>query len=506
MRRFAVSPGVVRAVLDGHSVLGLAFGALLYLVCVSGTLAVFADLIEAWEQPTASAIRTIEPDRVDGALAQALAEAGGSAETAALYAVLPSPDLPRLTVTAFGPGQDRRWTLDGAGSLGERPARWAAFVTDLHSELTLPAPWGGSLVGLAGVALLALILTGVLAHPRIFKDAFAFRPFRSRRLRETDLHNRLAVWGLPFHLTISLTGAFFGLSTLVLMGISTIAYHGDTGRALSALTGPALADDPAPAPLPPLGAMLAQLGPNVGDPTFVYVERPGTRGQKITIELPVRRRLAQGERYYFDGAGTLLGAGGFVAGSAGRQLYAAAAALHFGTYGGLPVRIAYGLLGMALSAIAAGGITIWLVRWRDRGRPAPRLERAWLGIVWGMPLALALSATGAVTASDSPAPLFWSLLALAVAAALAHRNPEPLSRRLRLGLAMALAAAVIAEALRFGGLAWTGSAGLVNLGLLALPPAVGLAPAITLARRDSREADRISTSPDRRSRPGGAEL
>jgi uncharacterized iron-regulated membrane protein len=502
MRRLAFSPGVVRAVLDGHSVLGLAFGALIYLVCVSGTLAVFTDLFEAWEHPSPYAIRALAPAQVDRALDDALRDVGGATKAPALYAVLPTTDLPRLTVSALGAEPERRWTLDGRGVLGETRPGWASFIVDLHSSLTLPALWGGSLVGLAGVALLALILTGVLAHPRIFKDAFAFRPLRSRRLRETDLHNRLGVWGLPFHLTISLTGAFFGLSTLVLMGVSAIAYQGDAGRAVSPLSGPTLPEDQAPTPLPKLAPMLAQLGPHEADPTFVYIERPGTRGQKIAIELPARRRLARGERYYFDGTGKLLGSGGFVAGSIGPQLYAAASALHFGTYGGLPVRLAYGLLGMALSTIAAGGVTIWLVRRRDRGRPAPRLERAWLGIVWGVPLACALAAT----CSGNPATLFWSSLALAVIAALAHRSLDALSCRLRLAVATALAATLIAEALRFDGAAWQGSAGLVDLGLLILLIAAGASPAITVIRHNLRAIGDISTAPDRRSRPDRAEL
>jgi uncharacterized iron-regulated membrane protein len=69
------------------------------------------------------------------------------------------------------------------------------------------------------------------------------------------------------------------------------------------------------------------------------------------------------------------------------------------------VRIAYGVLGLALTYVSATGVTIWLARRRDRGRPAPGLERAWMGWTWGAPAALALAA---VTSPWLPvAAVFW---------------------------------------------------------------------------------------------------
>ena len=49
--------------------------------------------------------------------------------------------------------------------------------------------------------------------------------------------------------------------------------------------------------------------------------------------------------------------------------------LHFGWFAGLPVKIAYLLLGFALCAVTWSGVTIWLARRRDKGRPAPGWER-----------------------------------------------------------------------------------------------------------------------------------
>ena len=90
---------------------------------------------------------------------------------------------------------------------------------------------GGILVGLIGVALLSSLISGILAHPRIFRDAFHLRLGGSKRLQEADFHNRLGVWALPFHIIISLTGAFLGLTTII-VGVLGMA------KAFETLRGP----------------------------------------------------------------------------------------------------------------------------------------------------------------------------------------------------------------------------------------------------------------------------
>ena len=50
-KRPLLAPAFVRAVLAGHSALGLAFAAVIYVVCLSGTLAVFIHDFQRWEQP-----------------------------------------------------------------------------------------------------------------------------------------------------------------------------------------------------------------------------------------------------------------------------------------------------------------------------------------------------------------------------------------------------------------------------------------------------------------------
>jgi uncharacterized iron-regulated membrane protein len=388
-------PRAVAALLAGHGVVGLTFGALLYLVCLTGALSVFVDEWK-WIEAPSPPVTALAPGALDRAVAAA-------PRTGVLFITAPTAPFQRWTLSAG----DEAWHIDSQGGLTSARTPWSDFVTNLHMTLTLPAPWGSLAVGILGAALLSLILSGVLAHPRILRDAFVLRLGGSRRLQEADLHNRLSVWGLPFHVAVSLTGAFFGLSNLALMAVAALGFHGDMARAAGPLRGPATIPDARPAPLPRLDPLVRRalaLRPGAGL-SYIGVEQPGTRGQQIAVETAAPGRLPRGEQAYFDGAGRMIGRGRFASGPAGLQIYAGAAQLHFGFFGGLPVRIAYGVLGAALALVSASGVRIWLARRRDRGRPAPRLERAWAGWTWGAPASLAVAA---LTAAILPvAWVFW---------------------------------------------------------------------------------------------------
>jgi len=409
-----IPPRFTAAALSGHSAMGLAFGALIYLTCLTGTASVLVDEIRWVEQP-APAAAPPKPGALDRALSAVLAREPGARS---LYAVTPQTPRQRLTVTTYGQKGEHAFIADANGAVTPRHTPFADFVTDLHMTLTAPAPWGSLAVGLAGAALLSLILSGVLSHPRIFRDAFRLRLDGSVRLREAELHNRLSVWGLPFHLTVTLTGALFGLASLTVTTIAGLGFHGDTARVYAPITGPAIAADARPAELPDLEAVARRAEAEIagGGLYDIGVESPGTRGARISVEVTASGRLPRGEDIMFDQQGRRIGRTRFVTGPLGLQAYSAAAQLHFGFFGGLPVRLAYVVLGGALTFVSASGVTIWLARRKDRGRPSRRLRGAWLGWTWGAPIAL--FAAFALAPVVPPPWTFWTaaLVAQAVSA------------------------------------------------------------------------------------------
>lgn len=392
-----VPPEFVRAVLKGHSALGLAFAAALYVVCLSGTVAVFAREYQRWENASGRQMTSASPDMVQNALAAAVARAGTGLEH--VYVTLPRSDLPRLQVQTDA-DVERNWTIDAKGNLSPSATPWTDFITRLHIYLHLPRTWGMFLVGLIGVALLSSLISGLLAHPRIFRDAFHLRLGGSKRLQEADLHNRLGVWALPFHITVSLSGAVLGLTTLIVGVLGLAVFQGDANKVYALFLPAEPVDNPAPASLLDLRPMFAQL-PRDGRVEYVMLEHPTEQGGGALFN--VRRdekALAGVDAYAFDRTGKLYYSKQASENTTGESVLGSLGPLHFGWFGGGIIKIAYGLLGLGLTYLAASGVTIWLARRRDKGRPAPGWERIWSAVVWSQPVAYVCAAGAAAVFND----------------------------------------------------------------------------------------------------------
>jgi uncharacterized iron-regulated membrane protein len=458
----------VRAMLAGHSALGLAFAALIYLVCFSGSIAVFTYEFNRWEQPAGPVLYDATPQAVDAAFRAVLAK---NPKAHDLFIRLPEPSSPRLSVHGDdAKGGEHTYLFDAAGHLaGEQKLPWSTFQAELHTVLHLPRAWGGFVVGLTGVALLSSLVSGVLSHPRVFKDAFAFRWGGSKRLQEADLHNRISVWGLPFHLVVSLTGAFLGLTVLIVGVLAVATFKGDTSKAYALFRGPTVADDPRPAAkMIDIAAALENL--KVQYPkaraSYLFVEHPGETGQHASVNLVTEGRLSRGETVIVDGAGKRLGEVGYESGSVGIRVLGAMTPLHFGWFGGWPVKVAYFLLGLGLTSVTSSGVAIWLARRRDKGRPAPRWERVWVAFVWSQPAAYAGSALVALFAPTPPVAV-WGVVTLAASATAIAWTPPVISTRLRLLSAALFAGVALAHIGLHGGRLADPVAWAVNLGFLA---------------------------------------
>lgn len=462
----------VRAMLAGHSALGLAFAALIYLVCFSGSVAVFAQEFHRWERPAVPILDSVSPKAVQSAVEAAIAKHGKSEH---VFVGLPTPDSPRLTLYLDQPPGHVELIADGQGRLIDGDTPWTQFMTRLHINLHLPQTWGIFVVGLTGVALLSSLISGVLAHPRVFRDAFHLRWGGSKRLQEADLHNRIGVWALPFHVTISLTGALLGLTTIIVGILALAVFKGDTEKAYDLFLPPHPADDPRAAPLPNIEAAfvsVARMAPGA-TPSYVGLEHPGEQGAGILIIAGEPGKLSRGDSYTFDREGRSLSDRGMGSETLGAAIIAALSQLHFGWFGGWPVKVAYAVLGAGLTSVTSSGVAIWLARRRAKGRPAPRWERVWIATVWSQPLAFALS-TLVSLASPAPPLAVWgagTVLALATAALW---EPAAISRRLRLAAAVLMVGTALVHALIWRGqvadpVAWITDASLLGLGgLLAL--------------------------------------
>jgi len=420
---FAFSKDIVRKAISAHSALGLVCCALLYLICATGTAIVLYEEFQRLEQLDAPEMSAIDAASVQRGIENVLASEKGKPATTHLYVHLPSEALPRTTITT----DTQAVHIDRQGEiLVPEENAWAEFLLALHYRLNLPALYGMTLVGLFGAMIVALSVSGIVAHPRIFRDAFRLRARRGDDVATLDWHNRLAVWTLPFALAIALTGAMIGLFYVSGGAVAAAAYGGDSEAALAPVFGGEPEGDAAPAPVPDVAPALAYMERAYSevDPYYIILHDPGTAGQHVQVIAEHPRRLIFGEYYAFSASGEFRGTVGLADGTVGQQVAASMYNLHFGNFGGLPVKIAYIVFGLALTVVVATGTFIWLNKRARQGRPAPRLAAAWWGIVYGVPVALVATFIARLAIGNT-APfvaLFWSVLALTIGVALLRKR------------------------------------------------------------------------------------
>lgn len=435
----ALSKDSVQRALSAHAAVGLLASALLYLICLTGTVVVFYQEWQRIEQPDAPEMTAIAPDAVQRAVTAVLATEKEKAATTHLYVHMPVEGLPRTTITT----DHQAVHVEADGQIaGPEENAWSEFLLGLHYALNLPGLVGMTIVGIFGVMILALSVSGVIAHPRIFRDAFRLRVHDNHGVGLADWHNRLSVWTLPFSLTIALTGAMIGLGVVGAYGLAAAFYKNDVEAAYAPIFGEEHDADARPAPLANVAAPLVWIAQNHPElrPTYIILHDPGTRGQHVQLIAEHPRRLIYGETYEFGADGRYYGKVGLSDGHLGQQIAASTYNLHFGNYGGLPVKFAYVLFGLALTVVVATGTSIWLGKRERRGVHHPRLRSLWDAVLWGVPLALTLTFLARVLAGNAVplTAIFWLLWALVMLAATFRPQPRPKQLLQRLFIASLL--------------------------------------------------------------------
>lgn len=429
----------VKQALSAHAAIGLVAGALLYLVSLSGAVAVFYQEWQRVEQPNAPEMSAISPAAVQRAVEAVMASEKGKPPTTHLYVHLPVAPLPRATITT----DTQAVHVDASGRIaGAEQIAWSDFLVALHYTLNLPAIWGLTIVGGLGVMMLALSLSGVVAHPRIFRDAFRLRARDKGGIGLADWHNRLSVWTLPFTVAIAFTGALIGVAYVTAFGVATTSYGGDLEAVYAPIFGEEGKPDKTAAPAPDVAAALGYMRQHYpqAELTYVTLHDPGTAGQHIQVLGEHQRRLIFGEYYTFDGAGKFHGVAGLADGSLGQQAAASNYRLHFGNFGGLPIKLAYLVFGLILTAICATGTYIWLGKRERRGVEQPRLRSLWDAVVWGSPLMLAVTFIARkLLGNDAPlAAIFWIGMAALLVSAWIVTTRDTLAKWLQRALVASL--------------------------------------------------------------------
>jgi uncharacterized iron-regulated membrane protein len=362
-----------------HTWASVVIGWVLFFVFVTGTASFFMYDVTRWMEPE-------RPLELPLAQAPQAVQAGWALDFLAQHAPgaskwevkLPhernQPDngasRTRLVARAFPGGL--RWELDPLTGhellpVDVRATQGGEAFRNLHHRLYyMNEVVGIYIVGVVAVLALASLVTGVIAHKKIFKDFFTFRPGRGQR-SWLDAHNVTGVMALPFFVMILWTGLVY-FNYHYLPAPSKIMEAAVSGRPGPQFDAAAM---PVTRPTVPLAPMVAQaeavLGAGqigqiwverrAGEPPVVDISRPwGTELPRTkNPQTFIRFNALTGERLpspYSEGPG--------------RTMLLALVALHEAWYANGPLRWLYFLSGLLGCFMIATGMVLWVVKRRER--------------------------------------------------------------------------------------------------------------------------------------------
>lgn len=368
---------IVRVYKDVHTWVGIISGLALFIAFYAGAITMFETPLERWATPPAM---LAPPPPL--AAAQQLIDATLAAhpEAARNYQIVVAtgPEQPaRMTWRVRQPGEGRGdgtsyaagFSADGSLQVvQQQPAKVAQLIDVLHQQIGLPFAHGISMPIMGAIALmyaLALVSGVIILLPTFVQDLFALRLGKNLKRMWLDVHNVLGVLSLPFHLIMALTSVVFAFHDQIYDAQNKVSYAGTLNQ-MFAIGEPAHAAPPAGTrPLTPaeLVARIQSQAPGFAVAAMTFSNREGALEVRVSGSDP-----RYGHRAPTSGfAGVDPYSGEIVSRNflPGHQDNWSATltgffTLHFGSFGGNPIRWGYFLLGLAGAFLFYSGNLLWI--------------------------------------------------------------------------------------------------------------------------------------------------
>lgn len=363
-----------------HKWTSLVCTAFLMMLCMTGLPLIFHDEID-WlteEQPTfgmpgvgsSGATEGLLP--LDAMLARALANRPGEVplymafdndQPSMTITTGPRPDSPasEMTIQSFdrSTGELMRATSEDSASGVDAVMH---FILQLHTDMFLGLP-GMLFLGAMGAAFVAALVSGVVLYaPFMRKLEFGtLRTGKSARTKWLDYHNLLGIVGLAWMLVVGLTGVINALAVPI----------EDAWKAneLAAMTR----DYAGRAPLDParygsLDAAMAAARARLPGNNPQFIAFPGGtfssnhhyavffQGDTPLTERLLTPALVDAETGVFTDARAMPWY---------YQALSLSRPLHFGDYGGLPLKLLWAVLTLFTIHVLGTGLYLWLARRRS---------------------------------------------------------------------------------------------------------------------------------------------
>lgn len=373
-----------------HLWLGVTTGVFMFLIGLTGAVAVFIEEIDWLVTPALRAAAAPGQPRAD---ADALVATVRAAYPGGRLTALNFSDRPSFAHVAKVTAKTRG-TLDVfldpvTGRInGDREYSGAYtstlrnFIRQFHLRLFMGL-WGRVFVGVFGVTLVLSCLTGLWIYRGWIKHLFRLRwRAASARTRWSDLHRIVGVWSLLFNILFGLTGAVFGLENL-------------TSQIRSRWLRPAVGVERAPgAAAPTRKPAVPRVAASAAD--SLAVEALLSRAREAFPDLAVRSVIfgtnanapvvLRGDVPSFTVQQSHVRRVNFISldprtgavlqrvdGRDARgwnRLYSSFDPLHFGYFGGVTTKVIWFVVGLSPGALALTGMWLWWRRMRAASSPS----------------------------------------------------------------------------------------------------------------------------------------
>lgn len=376
-----------------HTWAGVVMGGLLLAIFWMGTLSVFDREIDRWMMPM-TRLASVDSVVSFDALHRSL-EAAVQARSPLWRVILPTEREPFVRVVQQGASGPVYQLFDPAsGAALPAPGTWAGtgFIYPFHYMLHLKIGQAGIwIVGLAGMVMLALCVSGVVIHRRLFVDFFTVRRSAKPRRLVLDLHNVAGVAALPFHVGITLSGLviFFAIYFPGGLQMAFGDWRAFEAEAYGSFARPRLGEPGAGLASLDAMAAAARASWNGEAPRDLIVRHPGDKAVYVQVRRAYDGQVvAEGDMAWFDGAtGALLHHRSSL--QPVMTSYRFIAGLHLIQFRHWTLRWIYFALGLAGCLVIATGYLFWLQsRRRKHGQIGVRIvESLAIGSVTGLVVA-----------------------------------------------------------------------------------------------------------------------
>ncbi|PEN07734.1 hypothetical protein CRI93_07050 [Longimonas halophila] len=364
-----------------HGWMGLNLGLLLFVICLSGTVATLSYEIDGWINPD----QQVEPRDAPidwTAMHDTVAEAFPDGQNLGVYApgsaYLSFQHAAAVSYVSLPTGETRKVYLDpytGALQGSTSFFNTQRFFRTFHRRL-FDGNRGIFLVTLMSLPMLLSALTGWLFYKGWLKQMVTLRWNRGPRLRWSDLHKGAGIWGLLFALIIALTGIFYFAELMVLANERYDILQPEPLPQVDKATLPDFGPHPE---LLPAGEYVAAAQAAFPDLTVHTVRMPHTPSDAVYIDgqagNPLTRDRAS-KVHVHPFTGEVLGVQR--SGDLGPAAFITDMAdpLHFGYFAGFGGKVAWTVFGLVLSFSILSGTYLWMVRSRPRSHIKKEAQNA----------------------------------------------------------------------------------------------------------------------------------